>query len=51
MTHLCKDAKQAAHDAEKAAERKAEGKVYFVCKQCQRTTHKEDHVCKPEKVK
>ena len=51
MTHLCKDAKKAALDAEKASERKAEGKAYYICRKCGRASHNEEHLCKPEKVK
>ena len=51
MAHLCKDRKQEQHDAEKVAERKAEGTPYYSCKKCGRVSHKEDHLCKPEKVK
>ena len=50
MTHLCKDKDLAKHDAEKASERKADGKEYFICKKCDRTSHKEDHLCKPKKA-
>lgn len=49
--HLCGDKKQAAADADKAAARKKDGKAYFECKKCGRTSHKEDHLCKPDKVK
>ena len=49
--HLCKDKKQAEKDAEKAAERKADDKPIFICAKCGRPSHKEDHLCKPEKRK
>ena len=49
--HLCKDKKQAAKDADKAAERREEGKATFVCAKCGRPSHNEDHLCKPEKKK
>jgi len=51
MTKLCKDHDKRKHDAEKAAERKDDGKSFFVCEKCKRESHKEDHLCKPEKVK
>jgi len=51
MSTVCKDKKLAEKDAAKAEERKAEGKSYFVCKKCQRHSHKEDHLCDPKKVK
>lgn len=51
MTKLCKDKEKAHKDADKAAERKAEGKSYFVCKKCKRESHKEEHLCEPKKVK
>ena len=48
--HLCKDKKQTEKDAKKVDERKDEGKSYFRCEKCQRVSHKEAHLCKPEKV-
>lgn len=48
---LCKDKKQAKKDAEKVDERKAESKAYFTCKKCGAQSHKEEHLCKPEKTK
>ena len=52
MTHLCKASKKkVAADAEKAAERQAEGKTVYQCEHCKRLSHKEDHLCKPEKRK
>lgn len=50
MSHLCKDKDQEKHDAEKVKERKAAGKDYFICKKCERVSHKEDHLCKPKKA-
>jgi hypothetical protein len=50
MTRLCKDPKKAERDAEKAAERKADGKHFFICTKCGHASHKEEHLCKPEKV-
>ena len=47
--HLCKDPARAKHDAEKAAARQAAGAAYFTCKKCGRTSHKADHLCKPDK--
>lgn len=38
-------------NAAKAAERLAGGKACFRCERCGRTSHKDDHLCKPEKVK
>ena len=49
--HLCKDKAQTAKDAAKADARKEEGKTTFVCAKCGRASHKEDHLCKPEKAK
>jgi hypothetical protein len=51
MVRLCKDKKKAAADAEKAAARRADGKTVFMCKECKRLTHNDDHVCAPQKVK
>jgi hypothetical protein len=50
MAHLCKDSDKTKHDAEKAAERKADGKAYYKCEKCDRTSHKEEHLCKPKKM-
>ena len=50
MSHLCKDKEQTKHDAEKVKACKAEGKEYFICKKCDRVSHKEDHLCKPKKA-
>lgn len=52
MSHLC-DAKKkkSEEDASRAAERQAEGKTVFACERCKRTSHKEEHLCKPVKVK
>jgi len=49
--HLCKDKKQAEKDAGKADERRSDGKTTYVCAKCGRPSHKEDHLCKPEKAK
>ncbi len=51
MSHLCKDKKQEEHDAKKVTERQAAARDYFRCKKCQRVSHKEDHLCDPQKVK
>ncbi|HEY3415472.1 MAG TPA: hypothetical protein VGM23_01195 [Armatimonadota bacterium] len=48
---LCKDEKKAKKDAEKVEELIAEGRSYYTCKKCGRVSHKEDHLCKPEKTK
>lgn len=50
MSHLCKDPKKAEKDAQKAVEHKAAGESTFVCKKCGRTSHKEDHLCKPKEA-
>lgn len=51
MSGLCKESKdKEKHDHEKAMENKEEGKKYYKCKKCKRLSHKEDHLCKPEKV-
>ena len=47
--NLCKDKKQARKDAGKVEERKAEGKPFFTCKKCGLESHKEAHLCKPER--
>ena len=52
MSNLCKAKKaKVKHDAAKVEEKKAEGKTTYVCEHCHRVSHKEDHLCKPEKVK
>jgi hypothetical protein len=48
---LCKEKKQEAKDKEKVQARKDEGKDYFICKKCDRVSHKEDHLCDAKKVK
>ena len=50
MSKLCKDKDKTDSDAKKAKQRKADGKETFVCKHCGRTSHKEDHLCKPKSV-
>ncbi len=49
---LCKASKKrTTHDAEKVAEHQAKGKPVYQCSRCQRMSHKEDHLCKPQLVK
>ena len=51
MSGLRKESKEKEQqDHEKAMKCKAEGKKYFKCKKCKRLSHKENHLCKPEKV-
>ncbi len=52
MVRLCKAEKATVKkDAKKAEARSEDGKKVFECSHCHRVSHKEDHLCKPEKAK